>query len=62
MNDFWQDSAALGAVALASGYLLRRVWLLFGQPAKRGCGAGCGGCQAKANISVHSLETNVQAK
>jgi hypothetical protein len=62
MNDFWQDGAAIGAVALAGGYLLRRAWLLFGRPAKRGCGAGCGGCPAKANISVHTLGINVQAK
>lgn len=48
MDGIWQDWVALGIVAVAAAWLLRRAWRLFGGEREGRCGGGCAGCPTSA--------------
>jgi len=54
MDFGWQDSAALGIVLAAAGYLAWLAWNAVTRKQESGCGSGCGSCStpSAANSAI----------
>jgi len=56
----WQDITALASVALAGGYLARRVWMQLICKPSGGCG-GCSSCAqgtSQSELPIVKIDTN----
>ncbi len=60
MQSGWQDVVAIGVIAIAVGYLCRRIWSGRHPSVTSGCGGGCQGCTAADLPTNTDLPANPQ--